>query len=168
MNQRQLIDLYRDVHDASGRFQGTAIKGHIEDIGRVIKETDSKTLLDYGCGQAVYYLTHKIYEKWGVSRPTLYDPGVRKFDKKPEGKFDGVLCIDVLEHILEPEKALPEIIGYATKFAYLAISCRPSAPAKRFTDGTPFHVSVHPPKWWREKLEPYKDVRLEVRFDVPE
>lgn len=169
MNQQRLIELYREVHEQGHRFHGTSIKGRIEDIGNIVKETGAKTLLDYGCGKAIYYLTHKIQDKWGVPMPTLYDPGVKKWDKKPDGKFDGVICTDVLEHILEPAKALPEIIGYAEKFCYLAISCTPSAPAKRFSDGTPYHVSVHPPKWWRDLIEPYqKDMRVEIRFDVKE
>lgn len=168
ITQQKLIENYRWAHEHTGYFTGTAIKGRVEDIGNVIRETDSKTLLDYGCGKGVYYLQHKIHEKWGVEKPVFYDPGVKQWDTKPKSKFDGVLCIDVMEHILDPEAVLPEIVGYATKFCYFAISCQHSAPHKKFPDGTPFHVFVKPPSWWREKLEPYqKSMRIELRFDVP-
>jgi hypothetical protein len=167
LDQARLIELYRGVHAQGHRFHGTTLKGYIEDIGKVIQETGAKTVLDYGCGKAVFYKQDKVHEKWGVT-PTFYDPGVEECSQKPVGKFDGVICTDVLEHILDPEAVLPEIIGYAEKFVFLSISCRHSAPTKVFSDGTPYHVSVHPPSWWRERLEPYKSVRLEVRFDVPE
>lgn len=164
LTQQRLIENYKEVHRQGHRFHGTSIKGRLDDIGSLIKETGAQTILDYGCGKAVFYKKDRVHEKWGVTA-ALYDPGVPEFEKKPEGKFDGVVCTDVLEHILEPEKSLPEIIGYATKFCYLAISCLPSAPAKRFSDGTPYHVSVHPKEWWNERIDPYrKDVRIEVRF----
>jgi hypothetical protein len=165
--QTRLLEMYREAHRRGGWFHGTAIRGHIEDIGRVIQETGSKTLLDYGCGKAVYYVQNKVHHQWGVT-PTFYEPGIEKWAKKPEGKFDGVVCTDVLEHVLEPEKVLKEVIGYAEKFCYLAISCQHSPPTKKLPDGTALHISVHPPSWWRERIEPYKHIRIEVRFDVEE
>ena len=167
MRQQQLIELYALIHKRGDKFHGSSLGPHVEDIGKLIQETWSKTILDYGCGKGIYYKRDKIHEKWGVT-PTLYEPALEEWSKKPEGTFDGVICTDVLEHVFEPEKALPEIIGYAEKFCFLSISCRPTAPWKVLGDGTPFHISIHPPAWWLERIEPYrKDARIEVRFDVP-
>jgi hypothetical protein len=165
ITQERLIELYREVHIQGHRFHGTSIKGRLDEIGRLLAETGCKSLLDYGCGKAIFYKRDRVHEKWGVTAQ-LYDPGVKEFDQKPDRKFDAVVCTDVLEHILEPEKALPEIIGYAEKLCYLAISCAHSAPAKRFSDGTPYHVSVHPPEWWMERIQPFMSgpVRIEVVF----
>jgi hypothetical protein len=166
ITQQRLIELYAERHKKGDRFHGKSLGPHLEELGKLIQETGSKTILDYGCGRACFYRNDRVHEKWGVVA-TLYEPGIDELSSKPEGKFDGVICTDVLEHILEPEKVLPEIIGYAEKFCFLSISCRPSALGKVLSDGTPFHVSVHPPTWWRERI-PKTDVRIEVRFDVPE
>ena len=163
-----LIKEYKRFHRQGNYFTGTAIKGRIDDIGNVVKETNSQTLLDYGCGGAVYYLKHKIHEGWGVPLPTFYDPGNDLYDKKPDGKYDGVICTDVLEHVVEPEEAIKEILNYAKKFVYIAISCQPSKANKKFSDGTPFHISVHPKEWWKERITEriVSDLRVELRFDV--
>jgi hypothetical protein len=80
-----------------------------------------------------------------------------------------VICTDVLEHVVEVDELLAKLFGYATKFVYLSISCRPSKPQKVFEGGIPFHVTIKPPSWWKEKIEPLKrDLRVELRFDVPE
>lgn len=147
-----------------GRFPGTAIKGYVDDIGNVVRETGSKTLLDYGCGKAIYYREHKIHEKWGVPLPTLYDPGVPEYEKRPQGRFDGVICTDVMEHLENPLTVAAEIFGMADKFVFMAISCAPSPAKKRLIDGRPLHICVHEPAWWRERLEAPKGIRLELRF----
>ena len=163
-NQQRLIEMYREIHDKKLRFHGTSLKGRIDHIGQLITETGSKTLLDYGCGGAIFYKRDRVHEKWGVSL-TLYDPAVREYDKKPEGKFDFVVCTDVLEHVAHPEAVIKELVGYADKCLYLAISTQHSAPEKRLADGTPFHICVHPEAWWMERIEPYKSqVRIETVF----
>lgn len=165
--QQHLIEMYAEFHRKGDKFGGDSLGAHIPEIGRLIAETGSKTVLDYGCGRARLYEKEKLQEKWGVD-VRFYDPAVDRFKEKPEGKFDGVICTDVLEHVLDPEEVLAGIIGYADKFCFLSISCRPSNSNKQLSDGTEFHISIHPPRWWREKLKPYQNLRIEVRFDVPE
>lgn len=164
-----MIEQYKILHKKNLWFKGTAIKGYTGDIGYLIEETGAKTLLDYGCGKAIYYLERKIHEEWGVTLPYLYDPGVSRFEKKPPAgsKFDGVICTDVLEHVENPESVIKELIGYADKFLFCSISCRPSNEKKRLLDGRGLHISVFPPAWWRERIvAPH--LRVNLRFDVPE
>jgi len=168
-----IIEQYKLLHDKGFWFRGTAIKGYVGQIDKVIKETDSKTLLDYGCGKAIYYTENKIHEGWGVKLPYLYDPGVRKHPvvknyKPQEGsKFDGVICTDVLEHVEKPEEVIKELIGYASKFLFCTISCRDSEGQKKLLDGRGVHISVYPPEWWRERfIAPH--LRVELRFDIEE
>lgn len=157
-----IIEQYRYLHD-QGRFPGYSIRRQIPDIARLVKETESTSLLDYGCGKALCWLEEGGIQKVGLT-PTFYDPGVRKYSKKPEGQFDGVVCTDVLEHVEDPEAVIAELIGYARKFLFLAISVKESGPRKKLPDGRPFHICVHPPEWWRERIvAPH--LRLELRFD---
>ena len=167
LDQEEIIRQYKLAHDR-GWFGGTAIKGWVGQIGELIKETESKTLLDYGCGKARYYLDHKIHDKWGVALPYLYDPGLPEFEKKPPvgSKFDGVICTDVMEHLVDPIATSEEIFGYATKFVFMTIACIPSAPQKKLPNGVPFHICVQPPNWWLERLKPPEGVRFAVRFTV--
>lgn len=159
-----VVEQYRVLHRGPLFCRGTAIKGYVEEIKKVIEETNAKTLLDYGCDKGHQYIKAKIHDYWGVPMPYLYDPGVDGLERKPDYKFDGVICTDVLEHVENPEETIADILGYATKFAFLTISVKPSPPHKRLPDGRPLHISVHPEQWWRERISaPYKVV---VKFDT--
>jgi hypothetical protein len=96
---------------------------------------------------------------WGLKwwDITLYDPAFERICETPHGKFDGVLCSDVLEHI--PELAvdlfIERLFGYATKFVWASVCCRPAK--KTFPDGvTNLHVTVHDMAWWTAKFEQAK------------
>jgi hypothetical protein len=154
-----IIEQYRYLHD-QGRFEGHSLRDHLPEIKRLVQEHEAKTLLDYGCGKAICW--RKEDHGIGIT-PTLYDPGVRAWDKKPEGRFDGVICTDVLEHCEEPEKVIAELIGYASKFLFIAISCIPSAPKKKLPDGRPLHICIQSPDWWRARIK--ADIPVVLRFD---
>lgn len=160
--QRQLIEMYAEFHRKEVKFHGDSLGPHLEDIGKLIRETGSKTVLDYGCGRARFY-KEGCAKKWGV-KASLYDPAVEEYSKRPTGKFDGVISTDVLEHVLEPEVVLDEIFSLAERFVYLAICCRPSNSNKKLRDGTEFHISVYPEEWWLDKLKKYT-TRMEVKFN---
>lgn len=169
-----IIEQYRILHQRGAWFKGTAIKGYTGDIGNLIEQTGAKTLLDYGCGKATYYLDRMVHEDWGVPLPYLYDPGVVKQNhviksvKPPKGtKFDGVICTDVLEHVENPKEVVQELLDYAEKFLFCTISCRHSNDKKRLLDGRGLHISVYPPDWWRPLF--VKDgLKIELRFDIEE
>jgi hypothetical protein len=162
--QRQLVELYAEFHLKKDKFGGDSLGIHIPAIGELIKETESKSVLDYGCGRAKHYTQDKLSEKWGVAC-SFYDPAVEEFKVKPERKFDGVICTDVLEHLLEPEVELEEIFGFAERFVFLSICCRPSNSNKKLSDGTEFHISVHHPDWWEERLKTYRaKIKTVVRY----
>lgn len=112
-------------------------------IADFMAETESKTLLDYGCGKGSMREYLPAYS---------YDPCVPEFSMRPEGAFDMVACCDVLEHV-EPDlltNVLVDIRGYAGKAVYLVISTRPAA--KVLADGRNAHLIVKPLDWWQEVL----------------
>lgn len=156
-----LTDQYRMMHEA-GHFPGFSVKQHVEAIGDLVKKTGSNTLLDYGCGKGRQYAELNLHRSWNIS-PSLYDPAT--FPQKPEGKFDGVICTDVLEHI--PEEDLPdtlsEIFGYARKFVFLSICCRPAK--KVLPDGRNCHLTIKPEQWWLSLIESLATVKYEVAWN---
>ena len=53
---------------------------------------------------------------------TTYDPFVRRFDSRPDGLFDCVICFEVLEHSTDPSKTLRDIAGMLTYSGLILIS----------------------------------------------
>tara|TARA_Y100000782_G_C9986464_1_gene182499 strand:- start:179 stop:532 length:354 start_codon:yes stop_codon:yes gene_type:complete len=80
--------------------------------------------------------------------PELYDPAITQFNKLPDGPFDGVISLDVLEHI--PEKEIPQtlidIFDRAKKFVFLGIDTSPAQAV--LSNGENAHCTLKSLRWW--------------------
>lgn len=166
-------EIYTQLHETAGGkfFPGSTIKRYANDIATLIQMQNPRHLLDYGSGKGYQYLVLRVHERWGGLLPYCYDVGVRQLASRPEMKFDGVICTDMLEHIEKPDVSgiLDDILGFLIsdnhpRFAFLSISCRPDnksgtklkkKPAKGSTktkkllpDDKDLHVTIEPPGWW--------------------
>lgn len=80
----------------------------------------------------------------------LYDPGVENFSKYPEQNTDGVICIDVVEHIPEKDviNFIKQLFSLANKFVFIVIACYPAK--KILPDGRNVHLCIKKPDEWKE------------------
>jgi hypothetical protein len=169
---RELVALYERMHvegetrlgiPAAQTFPGQSLFAHVVRIKRLIEATDSRTILDYGAGKGLQYRPQRIVvdgvhvadgvaEYWDVDEVRCYDPGYAPHSERPQGRFDGVVSTDVLEHC--PEEDVPwilaEIFGYAGRFAYLNVACYPAR--KHLPNGENAHVTIRAPEWWRDQV----------------
>lgn len=146
---------YGQLHAKGKYFPGFSISPYVPQIVRLVASHQPTSLLDYGSGRGLQYLKRRVHEEWGGLLPHCYDIGVNGLHEKPEGKFGGVICTDVMEHIEERDVStiLSELVAYteAGGFIFLSISCRPTK--KKLPDGRDVHVTIRPPSWWIEKLK---------------
>lgn len=141
---------------ADGNFAGVSVLQHMKSIRRLVEETDSRTMLDFGCGRGEAYKSpHKLHHQIGLPRAavTLYDPAFMPTATLPKGQFDLVVCSDVLEHVPEHEveEFVARLLGYAKKAVWASVCCRPAK--KFFTDGRNLHVTVKSFEWWSAKFD---------------
>lgn len=149
-----LIEQYKTMAATGLHFPGTAILQHAKIIQKMVVKHGAKSLLDYGCGRGdAYRAPHRLHTDLGLKwhNVTLYDPAFPANATEPKGKFDGVLCSDVLEHI--PEEDVDEFVmnlfHYAKKFVWASVCCRPAK--KNFIDTEiNVHVTLHPLEWWND------------------
>ena len=182
---RELVALYGRMHvegettlgiPAEKTFPGTSLGPHIRRIKQWIERTGARTILDYGAGKGLQYRPHKVLldgahvadgiaEYWDVDEVRCFDPGYAPHSARPEGRFDGVICTDVLEHC--PEEDLPwildEIFGYAKAFVYMNVACYPAR--KTLPNGENAHVTVRPPDWWRKLVEAHATTQFELQTE---
>lgn len=138
--------LNRQLH-ADNEGYGSGSWRHAQKVLDLRHETDSTTVLDYGCGKGAL--------KKALSNPDWvreYDPAVPGKDARPE-MADLVVCTDVLEHIESDllDNVLTHIVRLTAKAAFLVIATRPAS--KTLADGTNAHKIIENAAWWRAKLE---------------
>jgi len=168
----ELIRLYRALHDQGdvahgiepeNTFDGRSLVPHCQTIRDLVGAFKARTLLDYGSGKGKQYgvvriefpdgrVLNSIREFWGVDEIRCFDPGYAQFDKLPEGKFDGVICTDVLEHC--PEQDLPwivaELFSFARRFVFATVALY--AAGKTLANGENAHCTLKPVAWWRDLI----------------
>lgn len=147
------IDVYRRTHiERPGCFKGYSIMAYISEINALIRHSNIKTCIDYGCGQAGAWSDYKLEKLFSLEEVVLYDPGVEKYSTRPKDRCDLVLCIDVLEHVPEEcvDEVLNDICSLSNKVVFMNISTRPST--KKIVDGTNAHATVKPKQWWQAKI----------------
>jgi len=162
----ELLTSYKKLHKEEGKFRGISLVPLVPTLINVIKENNSKTLLDYGCGKAIPY-SKKECKSIGLKKPVqelcnldsfdLYDPAYPKYNKLSKKKYDIVVCTDVMEHIAEQDidYVLKDILSHSKKTVFLNISCQPAL--KHFKEGKfkgqNVHVSVFHGTWWSDKVK---------------
>jgi hypothetical protein len=183
----ELIKLNQQLHEQGHlglgipperMFPGTSLRRHIETIRGLIIETRAHTILDYGAGKGYQYrspqklptgnMIDSVVEYWGINSLLCYDPAHGPFSVLPDGRFDGVISTDVLEHC--PQEDLDWIIGemfeHSKGFVFINVCCAPAV--KAHLNGENLHATIEDEKWWREKIDrisdKFPDIRTEYSF----
>ncbi len=129
---------------------GTSGPMHIGPVEFCIGRSNSKSVLDYGCGKGL--LGRKVQNEIPGIEWHDYDPAVKGKRKTPN-RCDMVTCTDVMEHVEEQyvDSVLEHIASLATKCVFLYIAC--SKAGKILSDGRNAHITQKPIDWWEEKIE---------------
>ena len=146
-------------------FLGYSLTKWILKIQEIIKTNNCNSLLDFGCGKAFLYKNKfKIGDKeftnlsdfWNLKNIYLYDPGLEEYSDYPKGKYDGIICTDVVEHIPENDvlNFIDELFKLSNKFIFVVIATMPAS--KYFDDGKNIHLSLKDQEEWKKIFLEFK------------
>ena len=157
-NFQYYIDQYKIMH-AEGYTEFYQISPSYTSKHQIKEMLDThgvKHLLDYGISSGTQYTKGKLHEYLGLESFTGYDPAVEQYSKRPEGKFEGVLCYDVLEHVPESslDYVIKDIFSFAEKMVMFKMGL--ALATAKLPNGDNAHVTVKPLEWWREKIKQHK------------
>lgn len=141
------VALYAQMH-LERHYGGSSTELHLEDAAKVVRAVSPASILDYGCGRS-----DLVAHFWrdGKRRIARFDPAIPQFQVVPAGRFDLVLCCDVMEHVpmawcdyvLTDIKARGDI-------AFFTISTKPARA--RLPDGRNAHVTLLKRSEWMRWL----------------
>ncbi len=159
-------------------FLGYSLTKWILKIQEIIKTNNCNSLLDFGCGKAFLYKNKfKIGDKeftnlsdfWNLKNIYLYDPGLEEYSDYPKGKYDGIICTDVVEHIPEDDvlNFIDELFKLSNKFIFVVIATMPAS--KYFDDGKNIHLALKDQEEWKkiflEFKKKYPDINQYIYFN---
>ena len=138
-------------------FPGNELPKFLQPIKEMVKTTGATSILDYGCGKGRAYdqpvnISGQIYTSlhkyWEVERIERYEPALPEFETLPEGKVDGVISTDVLEHIPVEDVfwVIEEMFAISNKFVFANVACYKALAT--LPNGENAHVTVRHPMWW--------------------
>lgn len=166
------------VRSGDKLFAGMPRPALIPPLQTLIKTHQARTLLDYGSGKGMQWrmdfnldvlgptTEKRLIRYLGLDEIRCYDPGYQPLSKLPEGEFDGVICLDVLEHCPEQDMGwiLDQIFGYARKFVFANIASYPAK--KHLPNGENAHCTIKPIEWWRELIDETTNNHPDVRYRI--
>ena len=146
-------------------FLGYSLTKWILKIQEIIKTNNCNSLLDFGCGKAFLYKNKfkigdkeftNLSELWNLKNIYLYDPGLEEYSDYPKGKYDGIICTDVVEHIPENDvlNFIDELFKLSNKFIFVVIATMPAS--KYFDDGKNIHLSLKDQEEWKKIFLEFK------------
>ena len=146
--------LNQELHNTDSSYGSQSWTQLAKALNPLTIKGNVNSLLDYGCGKGSFISTcQKIFS----SRVKIYgyDPGNKDYEKLPEGSFDLVTSLQVLEHLEhhEIEETLSNIRRKTKKVALLVVDLKPAK--KTLADGRNAHIMLAPPEWWLGKVYSY-------------
>jgi len=179
MNKEDIAKHYSVKHATDKSFsRGTALLKHIPEIVQLARENHCTSLLDYGCGKALFW-NSKLWKPMfnqSIKKLTLYDPYIAKYSKDPlDGpRHDMVVCTDVMEHVPEEDtdQFIQTLFKCARRLVFMNISTVPAR--KTFEDGTNLHINLKTDEEWTKLITKHRikaerkynsNYRVVLRFD---
>lgn len=137
----------KQLHAASEAFGvGNVTAKHYPLIKNLIKKQSFGTVLDYGCGKG-HFIQHAREAMPGL-QVAGFDVASDEYGVLPDGKFDLVISLDVMEHVEfgALSNVLAEIRDRTSKAFICSVANYPAG--KKLPDGRNAHVTQMPFGYW--------------------
>ena len=149
---------YYDTLTRSQEFQQNSVNWagygsyqYVDELQIIVQQHGCKTMLDYGCGKGLQYPQGKnnFAQLIGIKQYSMHDPAYEKYAVLPDGKWDLVVCFDVLPFIPETDidTVVELMLSRCNKICVIGL--QEISITKR--SKKPF-VCVHDHAWWQAKL----------------
>lgn len=124
---------------------------------RLARQLQARSWLDYGCGKGGFI--EQIRPLGLFETIAGYDPAVQAFAARPEGRYDLVSCLHVLD-VVEPrfiDVVLDDVASFTGGLAVFDVLTMPKATSA---------LRPHPPFFWTQLIRRHMDM-VESNVEFP-
>lgn len=177
----RILDRYKALHKGWGlylRHGEVMVPGpelwdgncFVRKLSRLLKFVavgkESFSVLDYGCGKANYAPKLHDFYSGRIKQWYLYDPGYEPYEKPPTGKFDYIVCADVMEHVEDAEMTLEQMAPFLHHHGIALFSISGYPDSRTFEDGLNMHVTLKSFEEWQVLLKKhFKNKRVILLYN---
>src|SRR5580658_4385948 len=115
--------IYQDYALLDPDYQSVRPRAMADHLAQLLRGFESARILDYGAGANM--LATRMAE-WGFAQVESYDPF--SLPTRPEGRFDIVTCIEVIEHSPSPRSILADMRSFLVEDGCILIGESPQPP----------------------------------------
>jgi hypothetical protein len=142
------------------------LANHVKEL---VDLTGARRLLQYGSGLGYQYRRAQVHRSWKMADPPyMFEPNVLRYSHRPNRKFDGLIIVDVLEHV--PEEHVQTVLADAMSFldtacesfAFIAVKVTLARESLENEKGDA-HLTARLPGWWAELITQYRRPGLRLR-----
>lgn len=151
-------------------FSGVNVVKHAHHVKELIDITGARDILHYGCGCGYQYLRSRkveIHKSWKlINPPYRYEPYMLKYSHRPTRKFNGLIVVDVFEHLRESDvqTVLADAMSFLDSaqecFAFFVIQV---TLARESSENKNAHLTMKMPGWWAERISQFRRPGLRMR-----
>lgn len=123
----------------------------------------NKRIMDYGCGKGgTMQWLRELMPQIDI---TGYDVGNPKFAQTPQGVYDAIYSIDVLEHTTKDTitDVIQQLYAWSVPRALWCLIIDTTPAKKQFRDGTNAHTLLQTPQMWADTVEKWLELS-EIRL----
>lgn len=152
-------------------FDGGGIQLIYDELEYELDKRDCASILDFGGGTAVHW--HKKVRIPGQKEMMTateffgarlrgffrYDPAHPHYNVKPTGKYEIIMCTEVLEHVPldEMDELLTEMKSYLKDDGVVIFTIPKTLSSNSFPDGQNTHVTLMETSEWNKLFDQYFD-----------
>jgi len=161
----EVVEKLRSSGAPASVTKSTGGRAHDADVEEIAEAAGARTILRVGVGVREDAAAQRDAGERAGTTITAYDPTASDAGA-PQGRFDGVACTDMLEHLVDDDVVwvIHELFRHADRFVHVAVHQKPRAGLLGRLGR--IRRSGREPAWWYDRMRLAGELFPEIQWKL--